>query len=240
MGIREAYSTASTPTSFGKRVGPSEVPRKDQNGPQTIAATRIRYSNNLRVWVTIGQWQARALIDSGCTGIFMTPQFARGHKVTLRKKKQPFPLQAIDGKPVTYNQGMVVDETEEIPLRIGRYRRMLQYDITEAPGSDVVLGLPWLKEANPYINWKAETIWFEGSPRPMPLSVVHESLDKIDICAMTNTETEELIRTNPEEVQILWSKEDTPTTQGLDIPTEYKEFEELFRKEEDSEALLAY
>jgi len=41
---------------------------------------------------------------------------------------------------------------------------MIQFDITDSPGSDVVLGLPWLKEANPYINWKEETIWFEGSP----------------------------------------------------------------------------
>jgi hypothetical protein len=72
----------------------------------------------------------------------MTPQFVQAKRVSLRRKQEPFPLQAIDGKPVTYNQGMVTEETEEIPLRIGRYLGMLQFDITEAPGSDMVLGLP--------------------------------------------------------------------------------------------------
>lgn len=201
-----------------------------------VAATQHRYADNLRVWVTDGQRQAKALIDSGCTGIFMTPQFAHGNEVTLRHKKQPFSLQEIDGKPVTYNHGLVAEETERIPLRIGRYRGMIQYDITEAPGSDVVLGLPWLKEANPYINWKKETIWFEGSPTSTPLSVVHDALDMVDICAMTYAETEELIAESPNDVHILWSKEDEPAP-AIEIPPEYQEFEELFREEKDSEAL---
>ena len=167
----------------------------------------------------------------------MTPQFARGNEVTRRKKKQPFSLQAIDGKPVTYNQGLVEEETEAILLRIGRYRGMIQYDITESPGSDVVLGLPWLKEANPYINWRKETIWFEGSPKPTPLLVVRDALSTVDICAMTYAETEQLVQEHPDEVHVLWSKEATQPAAKLDIPPEYKQFTELFRIEEDNEAL---
>lgn len=85
---------------------------------------------------------ARALIDLGCTGNFLSPQFAKKHGTVTRKKTEPFPLIAIDGKPVTYNKGMVTHETNELPLRLGRHREMLQFDITEAPGCDVVLGLP--------------------------------------------------------------------------------------------------
>jgi hypothetical protein len=43
---------------------------------------------------------------------------------------------------VLYNAGTVTQETDELPLRIGHHREKLQFDITEAPGCDVVLGLP--------------------------------------------------------------------------------------------------
>jgi len=104
------------------------------------------------MWIKVSNVPARALIDSGCTGNFLSPQFAKRHGTVTRRKKEPFPLMAIDGKPVTYNKGMVTHETNELPLRLGRHREMLQFDITEAPGYDVVLGLPWLMESNPTIN----------------------------------------------------------------------------------------
>jgi hypothetical protein len=55
----------------------------------------------------------------------MSPQFAKRHSTMTRRKKEPFPLMAINGKPVTYNNGMVTHETNELPLRMGRHREML-------------------------------------------------------------------------------------------------------------------
>jgi hypothetical protein len=36
-------------------------------------------------------------------------------------KKEPFPLIGFNGKPVTYNNGIILRETEKILLKIGRY-----------------------------------------------------------------------------------------------------------------------
>jgi hypothetical protein len=47
------------------------------------------------------------LIDLGCIGNFMSPQFVRRHYIRTRRKKEPFPLIVIDGKPVLYNAGIV-------------------------------------------------------------------------------------------------------------------------------------
>lgn len=72
----------------------------------------------------------------------MSPQFVRRYKIRTRRKNKPFPLKAINGKPVMYNHGIVDEETFELPLAIGHYREKLQFDITEAPSYNVVLGLP--------------------------------------------------------------------------------------------------
>jgi hypothetical protein len=95
---------------------------------------------------------------------------------------------------VTYNKGMVTHETNRLPLRLGRHREMLQFDITEAPGCDVVLGLLWLIESNPTINWKERTYHYEGeTPKPIPMPIVRAALDTDDIIAMTAIEALEII-----------------------------------------------
>ena len=93
----------------------------------------------------------------------MSPAFVKRHDIGTSMKKEPFPLMGFDGKPVTYNNGMVSRETQQLPLSIGRYTEKTQFDITDAPGCDMVLGLLWLIESNPIINWSSETIQFGNS-----------------------------------------------------------------------------
>ena len=82
----------------------------------------------------------------------MSPAFVKQHDIRTRIKKEPFPLISFDGKPITYNNGIISRETQKLPLSIGRYTEKTQFDITDAPGCDVVLGLLWLIESNPTIN----------------------------------------------------------------------------------------
>ncbi|GAB7336241.1 hypothetical protein MBLNU13_g09002t2 [Cladosporium sp. NU13] len=189
------------------------------------------------VWVQIGTASARALIDSGCTGNFMSPGFAKRHGIGTTLRKEPFSLRGFDGKPVTHNNGLVSRETQRLPLMIGRYSEKVQFDITEAPGCDVVLGLPWLKESNPRINWNSETIQF-GNSQPMLLRRVRDVSQEIDVRAMSAQELYDAVAQDPTQVQTMYCKK-TETKQGptLDIPPEYSDFKHLFEKEADEDAL---
>ena len=95
---------------------------------------------------------------------------------------------------MTYNKGIVTHETSRLPLQLGRYQEMLQFDITEAPGYDVVLGLLWLIESNPTINWKERTYYYlSETPTPILMPVVRAALDTDDIITMTANEALEII-----------------------------------------------
>ena len=93
----------------------------------------------------------------------MSPAFVKRHDIGTQRKLEPFPLASFDGKLVTYNNGMVSRETQELPLIVGHHSEKTQFDITDAPGCDVVLGLPWLMGSNPTINWSKGIIQFEDS-----------------------------------------------------------------------------
>ena len=167
----------------------------------------------------------------------MSPAFVKRYDIGTRLKKEPFPLMSFDGKPVTYNNGIVSRETQQLPLSIGRYTEKTQFDITDAPGCDMVLGLPWLMESNPTINWSSGTIQFGTSPATL-MRKVRDVSHEIDVHAMSATELREAIAENPDQVQVLYCKK-TEVKQGpaLDIPPEYSDFRHLFEKEADEDAL---
>ena len=64
-------------------------------------------------------------------------------------KQEKYTLSNFDGSSTSHNQGIVDQATEKVPLRIGGHWEKLSFDITGLPETDVVLGIPWLRQANP-------------------------------------------------------------------------------------------
>ena len=111
----------------------------------------------------------------------------------------------------------------------------------EQPGSDIVLGIPWLWAANPMINWAENKIYFVKGSNSNKLYSVLNSSEGVKIFAMSAEETREELK-NPD-TKILWSRrvEDNrdPVTK-ISIPKEYKDFKELFTAVKNQDALLKH
>ena len=111
---------------------------------------------------------------------------------------------------------------------------MLQFDITEAPGCDVVLGLPQLKESNPTINQKEGTIYYlSETPTPIRMPIVYATLDIDDIIAIIANEALEIIKKRLITMQILYYKKVAESILTLKIPAKYQDFKGLFELESD-------
>ena len=59
----------------------------------------------------------------------------------------------------------------------------------------------------------------------------------VGISAITLAETQQVLAKEPDAAQILWVKDKTIGQTDLEVPKEYKDFKDLFRKERDDEAL---
>ena len=137
-----------------------------------------------------------------------------------------------------YNDGWVNLETVPIPIRLGQHWEKIQFDITEQPGSDIVLGIPWLRAANPMIDWAENEIYFVKGGNPNKLYPVLNPPEGVEIFAMTAEKTCEELK-NPD-AKILWSrrvKDDRDPVTKISIPKEYKDFKELFTAVKDQDAL---
>lgn len=163
-------------------------------------------------------WQS--MVDSGCTGNFMSSVFVKKRGIWTKEKKEPFPLMGFDGKPLTYNNGVVSREAKELPLTMGRHSERTQFDITEAPGCDVVLGLSWLIRSNPTINWSNESIQ-SGNSQPMLMcrGRVHDVSHDINVRAMSANELRDAITEDSGQVQVLYCKKtEGKENPGLKVP----------------------
>ena len=97
--------------------------------------------------------RARAMIDSGATGIFMNKQFIISLGWRTRQKRFPLRLTMFNGEAAD----AITDEIEAVLYFNGLSQRMT-FDVTNTGNFDIILGLPWLKRFNPNISWVDETI----------------------------------------------------------------------------------
>ena len=95
------------------------------------------------------------MIDSGATGNYVDPRSLRRLRIRAVRKMTPEPLAGLNGESLG---GLITAESGTIPLNVLNHLEYINLDVTSLGGYDVVLGIPWLKNHNPNINWRTETL----------------------------------------------------------------------------------
>jgi Reverse transcriptase (RNA-dependent DNA polymerase) len=95
------------------------------------------------------------LVDSGTGGIFMDQNYARKHRFNLTKLEYPITAWNVDG---TKNKQGTTRYYADLDLQVNGKMNMEQFLITGLGNQKIILGLPWLREHNPEINWKEGTL----------------------------------------------------------------------------------
>jgi len=70
-----------------------------------------------------------------------------------QQKEYPYLLNIISRDPINYRGGIINLETGLITIRIEEKEIIMNFNILPLGNDKVVLGIPWLQEYNPKINW---------------------------------------------------------------------------------------
>ena len=97
--------------------------------------------------------KAVVLLDCGADGNFVSKSFARS--IGLQVGELPVRVCLADGH-TTQSEGIV----ESVRLRIASYEERLDLIVTDLQGYDVILGMAWLEEYNPGVDWRDKTVYF--------------------------------------------------------------------------------
>lgn len=102
---------------------------------------------------------AVALVDSGATGVFMHPDFAKRCNATIRLKATPREVRVIDGRVIS--SGLITHEAT-VDLAVGGHQEKLLADITNTGRYNCILGIPWLARHDPTIRWSQRKVLFDS------------------------------------------------------------------------------
>lgn len=91
----------------------------------------------------------KALIDSGASRMFISEKLIRGMGLKTRRLPLSIPVYNVDG---TSNKLGEIKEAITLDLKIGGQRNSTHLFVTGLGKNDLILGMTWLRKANPVIN----------------------------------------------------------------------------------------
>ncbi|KAG5329084.1 hypothetical protein C0989_010089, partial [Termitomyces sp. Mn162] len=165
---------------------PSENSETTIDQPRTPPQLRSRSARLFVIYVQLGGSPKvlPTLVDSGASSVFISNQ------LDLRRNNlnKPLELQLFNGSPATTRITQYHDNTLTLDNNLQFQARLL---VTQLPPSTpIVLGLPWLRDVNPNINWKHLTMQFPG-PEASLVAAIHlclQSISDLDVpCPNTIT-----------------------------------------------------
>jgi hypothetical protein len=130
-----------------------------------VAATPNADSLQLRVEIqstdTGEVKSAEALLDSGATGLFLDSSYVREERINTRELSRPIPVNNVDGTP---NDAGPIRQVVDTVLRYNGHTERVIFAVTNLGKQKMILGLPWLREHNPEVNWKSGEVKMSRCP----------------------------------------------------------------------------
>jgi len=154
-----------SPVRDGLRDRPERKPIIMENYYAALNYTETLDNDKDHIMVTIqlhGEKESvtiNAMIDSGATEDFIDREVCNKHGIKMMKARNPREIYLADGKPSP--MGPVTHMTK-VPMDISSHRELATFQVANLRNHEVVLGMPWLREHNPTIDWNDKRITFNS------------------------------------------------------------------------------
>jgi len=112
----------------------------------------------IRLQGTTRQITINAMIDSGATEDFIDKGFCSKYNIRTQAKTIR-EVYLADGRPSAMEP---ITHTAKVPMDIGSHRELAIFQVAKLPNHEVILGMPWLKQHSPRIDWCQGKITFES------------------------------------------------------------------------------
>ncbi len=99
---------------------------------------------------------ARVLVDYGATSYFVNDSFVAKSEITTSPLESPIIVRNADG---SLNRGGPIISTIDVFMSSPISNERIFLEVTTLSGPfDIILGIPWLKQHNPTIDWRTATL----------------------------------------------------------------------------------
>jgi len=100
-----------------------------------------------------------AMIDSGAIEDFIAKGFCSKYNIRTTQAKTTREVYLTDCQPSAMGP---ITHTAKVPMDIGSHRELATFQVAKLPNHEVILGMLWLKQHSPQIDWGQGKITFES------------------------------------------------------------------------------
>ena len=129
------------------------------NNTETLDNENDHIMVQIRLHGTKRQVTINAMIDSGATEDFIDRGFCSKYDIRTTQAKTTREVSLADGRPSAMGP---ITHTAKVPMDIGSHRELATFQVAKLPNHEVILGMPWLKQHSPRIDWGQGKITFES------------------------------------------------------------------------------
>ena len=133
--------------------------RTDSCSPE-IDKTQQRPRNLLRFERTLGGPRLRVQVDSDITGNLFSQDFCKKNGIYWRETSRIQTLHMAGGPPRHEEE----QEVNFYKLQIDEFKCQPTFEVRKLGQRDAILGIPWLREFNPKIDWATHTLQIKDGP----------------------------------------------------------------------------
>uniref|UniRef100_A0A803TTB8 Gypsy retrotransposon integrase-like protein 1 n=1 Tax=Anolis carolinensis TaxID=28377 RepID=A0A803TTB8_ANOCA len=101
----------------------------------------------------------RAFVDCGCSRNIITPELAEALKCQQTLLDSPIAFSQLDGSVAAGE--VSTKEMQGVPCKIGKWEGRISFVIAPIATYHVILGIPWLEQANPEVDWRGKSLAFK-------------------------------------------------------------------------------
>jgi hypothetical protein len=161
-----------------------------------------------------GETRARAMIDSGAQVGLINPSFVRQNKLQIRPTKVKYIITAVNGTTEECSEELFAS------VIVDGERTTTTLLVAKTEGCDMILGYPWLRKYNPYIDWRTGELLFSRE-RTSPEELTAGGNTEVLVMATQSHSAKIAEEANKGKKEI--------TLEEL-IPKEYQRYRETFEK----------
>lgn len=180
----------------------------------------------------------KALLDSGAQANYISGKAMLTAGLQPYLKERSYELHVANGEQMPQESLIKHEVLTTLDIQGHQWKGCL--DVFGLAAHDIILGLPWLREINPQINWEKGSISFANRNSTTGLKPTHRQRSMVDEKTINNM-TSKKTQVASQPVDRAKQRNSLPTVQEQratpNIPKEYRKFEKLFLEETGPEAL---
>ena len=117
---------------------------------------------------SIGAIDTEGLLDCAAQGLFIDTTYVRQKGLDAKPLANPIEVYNVDG---THNEGGDITHTVRTKVLYEGHTEEATFHVTNLGGSSIILGLPWLRQHNPEVDWRTGTVSMTRCPSKCRLRV---------------------------------------------------------------------